>query len=74
MGYGVGKKDNEYARVVCDIEASKTVWMAIAVSLALKDTGQGRFDTAAEIVWDEWGTLHANGIVPQRPRKAKPRR
>jgi hypothetical protein len=34
MSYGEGKKNNGYARAARNVQASKTVWMAIAVSFA----------------------------------------
>lgn len=67
MGYGVGKKDNEYSRLVCNLAASKTVWMALAVSFACQATGASLETVDAALV-AEWETLHANGIVPQKPR------
>lgn len=69
MSYGKSKKDNEYARRVCDIDASKTVWMAIAFSLAMR-IREDNPDLAAQEVYDEWETLFANGIVPQKPRRS----
>lgn len=69
MGYGMGKKDNEYARHVCDIDASKTVWMAIAVSFAMRIMG-GEVGVR-DLILGEWDALHTNGIVPQKPRRPK---
>lgn len=73
MAYGRGKKDNSYARLVFDVDAPKTVWMALAVSFAAMTC-----ESAEELLADkvklqkmmreEWGCLHDNGIVPQRPR------
>jgi hypothetical protein len=64
---GLGKLDNEYATAVRDIDASKTVWMALAFSFAQRlsddDPVKARF-----LLMDEWAKLHDNGIVPQRPR------
>ncbi len=72
MGYGIGKKDNEYARLVLHIDAPKTVWMAIAVSFAnrLED---GIFAEVPGAIQREWATLHLNGIVPQKVRISKRR-
>jgi hypothetical protein len=67
VSYGIGKKDNEYARLVHHVDASKTVWMAIAVSFAMQAT-QGQLETIDAAIMAEWETLHANGIVPQKPR------
>jgi len=67
MSYGVGKKDNEYARLVCNVDASKTVWMALAVAFAMQATGAS-FKTVDAAIMAEWETLYANGIVPQKPR------
>lgn len=73
MSYGRGKRDNEYARCVIDIDAPKTVWMAIAFALAARLDGRSGEDgweqKAAEICFDEWKVLHANGIVPQKPTR-----
>jgi hypothetical protein len=69
MSIGIGKTDNEYAREVRDIDASKTVWMAIAFSFALRIAGNPT--AARELCYSEWETLHDNGIVPQRPRMDK---
>lgn len=67
MSYGIGKKDNEYARELLDIDAPKTVFMAIAYSFAVRIAGNSV--DAHTLIMDEWRTLHNNGIVPQRPRK-----
>lgn len=69
MSYGIGKKDNNYSRAVLDIDAPKTVWMAIAFSLALRLAGNGIARDAADLCFTEWMALHANGIVPQKPRR-----
>lgn len=69
MSYGVGKKDNAYARLLVDVHAPKTVWMAIAYAFAHRTLGNE--PTSAQIeqfIRDEWRLLHDNGIVPQRPR------
>lgn len=71
MAYGRGKRDNEYARLVFDIDAPKTVWMAIAVAFAdrLIGTGpDGQLQSVSELIRREWELLHQNGIVPQKPR------
>ncbi len=69
MSYGVGKKDNEYARIVVHVDAPKTVWMAIAVSLMARINGE-RWDKIEQMLTEEWSVLHANGIVPQKPRRS----
>lgn len=74
MGYGLGKKGNEYAREVIDIDATKTVWMAIAFSLAMRIVeGEGSdasdVKRAADLCFEEWAVLNQNGIVPQKPRR-----
>lgn len=71
MSYGRGKRDNEYSKAVYGIDAPKTVWMAIAFSLAQRMTGDDAVD-AAKLCADEWRVLHENGIVPQKPRVAAP--
>ena len=68
MSYGIFKRDNEYARQILDIDASKTVWMAIAYSLAMRLTADGAEGSARDLLRKEWQTLYRNGIVPQRPR------
>jgi len=69
MPYGRSKSDNEYARTVFDVDAPKTVWMAVAVSFAARlidrDPGDPEIET---LIRAEFRTLHANGIVPQKPR------
>lgn len=72
MSYGIGKKDNEYAREVCDIDAPKTVWMAIAFSFALRIAAGSGAD-AGKLCAGEWQLLHDNGIVPQKPRSSAKR-
>jgi hypothetical protein len=69
MSLGIGKTTNAYARTIEDIDASKTVFMAIAVSFALRIGGTGNIDQARQLVMEEWVALHQNGIVPQKPRK-----
>ncbi len=69
MSYGLGKTDNEYSRLVLDVDAPKTVWMALAVSFAIRcgiDVGD-----VGDAVFAEWGRLHVDGIVPQKPRRDK---
>lgn len=68
MSYGRSKRDNEYARELLDVDAPKTVFMAIAFAFALRLVDDDR-RRARQLVEDEWRTLHENGIVPQRPRK-----
>lgn len=70
MGYGIGKKDNEYAREVVGIDAPKTVWMAIALSFAMR-IAAGTTQDAVDLCATEWQVLHENGIVPQKPRAGK---
>ena len=67
MSYGRSKTDNEYARIVFDVDAPKTVWMAIAVSLMARLNDEN-WKEIPERIAAEWRTLHANGIVPQKPR------
>lgn len=74
VSYGINKKDNGYARLVLDIDAPKTVWMAIAVSLANRIDGVGAIErggTPTDTIMAEWQALYDNGIVPQRPRREK---
>ncbi len=69
MSYGQSKTDNEYARELVGIDAPKTVFMAICFSYAIR-LGIEPGD-AAEEIYREWQILHANGIVPQKPRRHK---
>ena len=68
-----GKLTNDYAEIVSEMRGSKAVWMAVAVSLAIREIGaRSGTPTSAEIteyLWAEWDTLHANGIIPQQPRR-----
>lgn len=69
MGYGIGKKDNQYARLVHSMPASKTVWMALAVSLEAHRVGMDPLDQDSLLhnLTAEWWILYQNGIVPQKP-------
>lgn len=69
MSYGQAKKDNSYARRVLDIDAPKTVWMAIAFSFAMR-LREDDFALAAQECMDEWQALYVNRIVPQKPRRS----
>jgi hypothetical protein len=73
MGYGIGKKDNLYAQLVRDIDAPKTVWMAIAVSLEAHRVGMDPLNQEDLVhgLMAEWHALHDNGIVPQKPKVAR---
>ena len=68
-GRGI-KLTNEYAAALADVDAPKTVWMAIAFALADFCTGLQMDDEAihAKII-NEWRSLYENGIVPQQPPK-----
>ena len=68
MSVGLGKKSNEYAAQIYDVDAPKTVFMAIAYSLAMRLAGDNH-EQAAELVKAEWHSLHDAGIVPQKPRR-----
>ena len=73
MSYGVGKRDNGYARLAVNVDAPKTVWMALAVSFAAM-TVESAEDLLEDrvrlqrLLMEEWKTLYENGIVPQKPR------
>lgn len=71
MAYGRSKSDNEYARLVFDIDAPKTVWMAIAFSLAMRTVGNNDATDARNLLMSEWQALYDNGIVPQKPKRDK---
>lgn len=68
MSYGRSKNDNEYARLVFEVDAPKTVWMAIAFSFAMRLIVDNDATKAKALVEDEWRALYLNGIVPQKPR------
>lgn len=67
-GRGI-KLSNEYAKYVGDIDAPKTVWMAIAASFAMRIMG-GEIGVK-DLILGEWDALHANGIIPQTPKRAR---
>jgi hypothetical protein len=67
MSVGIGKTSNEYAAQLYDVNASKTVFMAIAYSLAMRLTDDND-EKAAALVKAEWHSLYDAGIVPQKPR------
>lgn len=62
------KIGNEYARAFGPLYARtpKAVFAAIAFSFALR-LNEDHADRAAAEFLKEWETLHANGIVDQRP-------
>jgi hypothetical protein len=61
---------NDYANATGRLfgAAPKTVWAAIAYSLALRLSEDGHA-AAIDLLKEEWAALHANGIVPQKPAK-----
>jgi hypothetical protein len=61
------KVGNEYADLVRAVDAPKTVWMALAVSLAAR-CGYQLDETLITVMRDEWAVLNDNGIVPQKPQ------
>lgn len=67
MGVGIGKTSNMYAMELYDLNAPKTVFMAIALSFAMRLVADD-LEKARALVAEEWRTLHQNGIVPQKPR------
>lgn len=65
---------NRYAALLENYdEIPKSVLAAVAVSLALLQNEED-LSAVSKIINDEWKVLHENGIVPQRPRKAKRKR
>ncbi len=65
----LGNLPNDYQRSFPDFDKTpKSVIAAIAISFALRLLDDN-LDAAAEMIADEWQTLHQNGIVPQRPPK-----
>ena len=65
----VMKIGNEYAQQLEEYydKIPKAVLAAIAVSFATFQTDD--LSKAPGLIYDEWITLHANGIVKQKPRK-----
>lgn len=60
------KQSNEYAKLIPHFDdIPKTVLAAIAVSLAVRLTGEEDFDGAIDDIITEWHILHSGGIVPQ---------
>jgi hypothetical protein len=67
------KLTNEYADALpyaLYTDCPKAVFAAIAVSYAT--TGGDHMEAAEANVLREWWTLYENGIVPQKPNRAKP--
>ena len=69
---------NEYLGILDKMQfddTPKTVWAAIAISLAYQLQGEGndaeRFSVIPSRLRHEWETLHANGIIPQKPKYPK---
>ena len=61
-------KSNEYADTLTHFHLMpKAVLAAIAVSFALALEGTDETARAVARIRSEWDTLHANGIVPQKP-------
>lgn len=67
---GVFKVRNSYANMLNGYrETPKAVFAAVALSLAMRLCDDDPRE-AADLIDREWATLHANGVVPQKPRKA----
>lgn len=68
----VTNRGNDYARMANQvIDAPKTVWQALALSLANQVNG-GSLDSGIiprDTLMAEWQALYDNGIVPQKPRR-----
>jgi hypothetical protein len=61
------KKRNEYVNGFKNYDKiPKSVWAAIAISLANRIHGDDKQKARYEIFL-EWSILHQNGIIPQRP-------
>lgn len=60
------KLGNDYATEARAIDAPKAVWMAIALSFALR-LNEDNMAAAIRECKSEWWLLHSNGIVPQGP-------
>lgn len=77
MPGAINKRLNEYVwhGLPTDYDRTpKAVYAAIAVSFAMILQGEGsdeeRLALAADFIQDEWGKLHAAGVIPQRPLRA----
>ncbi len=63
-------RGNEYAKNCEGFDKTpKTVFAALAYSLALRLAGNDSHEDALEILRDEWESLNTAGIVPQKPTK-----
>jgi hypothetical protein len=60
-------RGNSYADRVAPLNAPKTVWQALAFSLAMRIC-EDDSEKAVAAVAEEWRLLHAQGIIPQKPR------
>ena len=49
-------------------ETPKSVFAMVAYHLAQRIAGTEDRDAIMKVITDEWDALHANGIVPQKPR------
>lgn len=71
--HGVTKLFNQYADLLSPEfynNTPKAVFAAIAVSLAIINTGEGDcFDGVENLLRDEWAALYKNKIVPQKPKR-----
>lgn len=66
------KIKNQYARAISRKlydDTPKAVFAALAVSY-ITNRDNVEFEDIDAAVRDEWATLYANGIVPQRPPRA----
>jgi len=68
----IGYLSNEYFReaeaALGDRKTPKTVYAALAYSLALR-LCEDDHERAKAMIRDEWRALHTSGIVPQKPSK-----
>jgi hypothetical protein len=71
VSIGINKLTNEYASLVDHLDAPKAVWMAVALSLAMRLSGEDSTDKACRLIVDEWDALFLNGVVPQNPWRRK---
>jgi hypothetical protein len=77
----MGEMYNEYLGILdkCQFDDTpKTVWASIVVSLLVQMQGEGtneqRFDVVPSLIRREWETLHANGIILQKPKPSRGKR
>lgn len=51
-----------------NFEAPKSVFAMLAFHLAQRIAGTEDRDEVMKVLADEWAALHANGLIPQKPK------